>query len=827
MQVVFLESPNGIRLTKTISPNETKSYPNAKKVTSHHYKVPDLEDFEHLLRKHSKQGHCLLKGPLRRRLHNESRAGAGDRNSYAEYIVLDLDGVTIPGYNLSSTLTDADMTYLAEQFIRTMPAQFHNVSYIVQASSSLGLKGNRISIHLYMMLTMPLPVKSIKLWLKHMNHTVPLYQNQLELSATGQALKYPLDPSVADNSKLIFIAPPDFTEAGLDPFTDPEHRIVRVDRGQPSVDLTPVISEINPERVHQDGSAIKEKLRKLKGLGKRSAKTQTVTISDETVEVLLNPDKMTISVSDTSSAPYIRCNINSGDSNAYYFNVDNPTYMFNFKDEPIFEIEKADPDFYRYIFDKFKHTEAGKKEPLRPVVLRDFYTDTYYNGLFDPNQNQFSSDYPLTPTSRNSIDSFMRSHGRSEPDFIPDAKVVFDPTSEDTSVNFDKVPYFVNTYTRTPYMLKAVKPDVPLSYGNGVLLKNHCPLIHTLVYHMVGNGDAEYEHFLNWLAHIYQTKTKSMTAWILGGVPGTGKGVFVNRVLRPLFGSEHVTMKALENIEEQYNLYMRSALFLVVDEFRMSDSRGGTVRMADKLKNQITEPTVTIRAMRTNQVEQQSFTNFLFLTNRPDAIKIEAGDRRYNVAPRQEEKLEVVHPKLVANLDGLKKELKAFAGVLASYQVDKRMARTCMNNAAKVDMRSITMSVFDEFAHNLQVGDISIFEDVLNIELTNTFDANKITTAQRLIKTWISDAKKNIRSVIPPEHLRIVYHVLTEHSPQIPIRQFNKLLDRSGLKSKPQRGGSEGKIIRGLGVVWTTDEDTIDRLIDNYFEAGDRSLLRA
>ncbi len=318
-----------------------------------------------------------------------------------------------------------------------------------------------------------------------------------------------------------------------------------------------------------------------------------------------------------------------------------------------------------------------------------------------------------------------------------------------------------------------------------------------------------------------------MTAWILGGVPGTGKGVFVNRVLRPLFGGEHVTMKALENIEEQYNLYMRSSLFLVVDEFRMSDSRGGTVRMADKLKNQITEPTVTIRAMRTNQVEQQSFTNFLFLTNRPDAIKIEAGDRRYNVAPRQEEKLEVKHPSLVNKLDDIKSELKAFAGVLQTYQVDVRMARTCMNNSAKTDMRAITMSLFDEFAHDLDRGDITIFEDVLNIELTNTFDANKITMAQRFIKSWIADAKRDVKTIIPTEHLRIVYHVLTEHSPQIPIRQFNKMLDRAGLKAKPQRGGSDGKTIRGLGITWMTDGDTIDRLIDNYFETRDKSLLRA
>ena len=137
-----------------------------------------------------------------------------------------------------------------------------------------------------------------------------------------------------------------------------------------------------------------------------------------------------------------------------------------------------------------------------------------------------------------------------------------------------------------------------------------------------------------------------MTAWILTGVPGTGKGLFVHKILKPLFGDAQVPMRSLENIEEQFNLYMRTAMFLVVDEFRMADS-GSVGKMADKLKHQITEPTLTIRAMRTNQIELPSFTNFIFLTNRADAVKIEESDRRYNVAPRQEVKLEIANKEVI------------------------------------------------------------------------------------------------------------------------------------------------------------------------------------
>ena len=45
-----------------------------------------------------------------------------------------------------------------------------------------------------------------------------------------------------------------------------------------------------------------------------------------------------------------------------------------------------------------------------------------------------------------------------------------------------------------------------------------------------------------------------MTAWILTGVPGTGKGIFYSHILKPLFGDEHVPMRSLQNIEEQFSL---------------------------------------------------------------------------------------------------------------------------------------------------------------------------------------------------------------------------------------------------------------------------------
>ena len=831
MEITFLESANGLKLSKTIAPKETKSYPNVRLVNSIKYNVDKtkegLKSFEILLREHARKGDCLLKGGLRKTLINQSRAGQSDKNAYADFIVFDLDNVLLPQVMSKSLLTANDVSRIAEIVITNLPGSFHDVSYIAQASSSLGMKKDRVSIHIFMFLETPLPAKTVKLWMRHINYSVELFNQQVELSNNGQSLKYTLDPSVADNTKIIFIAPPNFINKAVDPFKTPEDRIILVERGDVSVDLASLMGEVSPEKNYTTEVKIKDTLRAKAGLTKRTGKLNTTVVNNSTHEILTNPDKMSISIVDDSSKPFIRCNINGGDSNAYYFKLEDPTYMFNFKDEPIFEIEKADREFYLSIFDTYDGAEGSNDRSPLPVILRDFYTDTYYNGVFDPNLNQFTEDFPLTPTNKTSLESFMRSHGRPEPDFVPDAQVVFDPRSSDKGINLKDVPYYVNTYKKSTYVLNAEDPKTPLNYGTAVNLSDTCPLIYKLMHHMLGNGAPETEHFVNWLAYIYQNKRKSMTAWILTGVPGTGKGLFINKVLKPLFGNEHVPMKNLENIEEQFNLYMRSALFLIIDEFRMTDANGGSLRMADKLKNQITEPTLTIRAMRSNQTELPSFTNFIFLTNRADAVKIEPGDRRYNVSPRQELKLDEVYPEVIENIDHIHLELHKFAGVLNTFKVDNRMARTCMNNEAKEHMRNTTMSIFEEFCDALKQGRVEFFTDILDISLNNVLQASNIMTAQRFVKAWIADAHSGY-SVIKVEFLRNVFHVQTEQNPPISIRQFNKQLERNGLTQVRKREHSasrDSSPIRGILVNWKTTPKELKEIVDQYFEAVDNKLL--
>jgi len=812
MEVVFLSGKK--KLSKEITATGTKPYPLAKNFTSHHYQITSdkkgLNAFYKLLKDHADKGDCLHKGLLKQKLQDEPRAFMSDRTTSTELLVLDVDGLrTTPGHDIQA---------MADRIVLQLPEVFHDVSYIAQASASLGIKKDSVSLHLFFLMDMPVHPKTLKDFLRMVNYKSDFLAEQISLSANGQSLTYVLDPSVADNSKLIYIAPPRFIGVE-DPL--PEGRFVKVDRGSPILEISSSLIGVNPEKVHAIGLQIKDNLRKKMSLPAKKGKVTTVNVSGEVQDVLQNPDKMTIQVARVAE-PYVNCNVNGGDSGAYFFLLTNPHYMYNFKGEPIWEIEKADPDFYKSIFEMFADQidSEGKK---KPIALRDFYTDTYYNGVYDENREQFSDEYPLTPTNKNSINDFLRSHGRANLDYVPDARVVFDP-SNDKGIQLDETPYYVNLFRRTKYMLQAEENVKELEYGTAIEIQKIAPNFYKLLMHTLGDGKPEFEHFVNWLAYIYQHKKKAMTAWIFTGIPGTGKGLFVHKVLKPLFGEQQAPMRALENIEEQFNLYMRTALFLVVDEFRMADS-GNIGRMADKLKHQITEPNLTIRAMRTNQIELPSFTNFLFLTNRGDAVKIEDSDRRYNVAPRQEHKIEATYPELLENLDSLEGELYIIAGVLEKFKVNERMAHTALENDAKKEMKEVSMSVLEEFANSIRTRNLEYFTDLLDIPLTNTFDAGGISTAQRYVKEWIANV--GTETIIPLAHFKIVYDALTDSRNTLSQRDFAKAMSRLNIKTSRKRISKDraAGIPRGVVLTWKIDNNVKEQLIKEHFDERDLNLF--
>ena len=228
--------------------------------------------------------------------------------------------------------------------------------------------------------------------------------------------------------------------------------------------------------------------------------------------------------------------------------------------------------------------------------------------------------------------------------------------------------------------------------------------------------------------------------------------------------------------------------------------------------------------MRTNQIELPSYTNFIFLTNRADAVKIEDSDRRYNVAPRQETKLEVAHKDVIENLELLEQELYIVSGILQRFSVDARMAHTALENDAKKEMKEVSMSILEEFANAIRIRNLEYFTDVLDIPLTNTFDAGGISTAQRYVKDWLANTGEQ---VVPLAHFKIVYDAMTDSRNTISQREFSKRMSRLNIKTARKRVSKDRNagIPRGVVLTWKIDNNVRKDLINEHFDERDYGLL--
>ena len=105
-------------------------------------------------------------------------------------------------------------------------------------------------------------------------------------------------------------------------------------------------------------------------------------------------------------------------------------------------------------------------------------------------------------------------------------------------------------------------------------------------------------------------------------------------------------------------------------------------------------------------------------------------------------------------------ELFSFAGLLQKFQVDERIAHNALENYAKKEMKQVSMSVLEEFATAIKQNNLEYFVEILDIPLTNTFDAGGISTAQRYLKDWLSTT--GTEQVIPLAHFKVVYDAFTD-----------------------------------------------------------------
>lgn len=807
----FIASTANIRLSKTITADATTPYPRVKKVSSisHHVEcsLAGLTELHTLLAQNATAGNALLKGPLKEPVVNESRAGKSDTKASTPFMVLDVDG-WIPETPLTHPIKQDDLLRVAESVINLLPEPLCSTSYIVNASSSTGIKPTgEVGLHFFFLLDTSIHPSHLESYFKWLNFSHDEISERLTLQSSNMSLKWVIDPVVARNAQILYIAHPEF-QGRDDPFASPDDRWGLRQKERHTCDIHQQVMTVNQADVDGNATKLLNKLRNARGLSKFKPRTRTMTLMGEQQRVLTNPDALNIERSNATDR-FVYWNVNGGDSNAYYNPIANPEVIYNFKGEPPFLLKAASQEAYDQYLRDFGEIIREVTES-RPLLIRDPNRDEIYAIEYIPAHNEIVS---VNKIIRQNAEDWLAGFGAPMPDNIPTWEIEFNPHSVN-EINWDA--NTINTYRATEYLKNP--PIIMPQYANATRenaverLRDLCPTICDVLLHICGSSELELSYFVNWLAYAMQKRDKAHTAWVFSGVPGTGKGVFYERILRPLMGEAYTVRKRLDHLEEQFNAYQEQALFLVWEEFRLNDSKQSG-KLLNKMKDDITADYVNIRAMRTDVRSTRSYTNYIFFSNHTDVIPIEKGDRRFNIAPPQMERLEHAYTDIRTRIDTgvLDQELGSFAGFMLAFNVNEQMARTERNNQAKEQMRLAAMSPMDQFANAINQGDLEFFYRIEDMESAATPEkAMRLKIANTCLSSWRKAAAEGRQQLVTLDSLHVCFEVIFDD--KIAAIRLQSALVKRDVMFKRIASGS-GKRKNSVVIDWRVSEDEMPHLL--------------
>lgn len=514
-----------------------------------------------------------------------------------------------------------------------------------------------------------------------------------------------------------------------------------------------------------------------------------------------------------SERGYVYLNLNGGDSWGYYHPDTNADIIYNFKDEPNYQTSELDPAYYanaKLQADQIKKQEkatAKLEESANSQVLqrtlfmqaeankaryhclfRDERSDIYYVGYFDAKTQ--SNNFHSVRSKQAGLD-YLKQHGATAPEPVPTWNYHYDPSR--TAFEFDQG--FVNRFAPSSYMVLA-KPAMKMP-----------PHTERLIRHATGNDPAMFDHLINWLAFIFQKRQRTQTAWLLQGTTGTGKGLLINKVIRPILGENNCASITLENLEDQFNAFTESNLFLFVDEVDTGQVNQQQ-KLVAKLKNWITEPKRAVRGMRQEVRDVENYLNIMMASNQHNSMRIEANDRRFNVCPRQEQKLFPPGKNPAVFIQSLTLELQEFANYLSVYSIDENAVKTPLENAAKAQLKATTQTACEEVAEALLTGDLDYFLSLQPSASANgmmTLFENSTVITSDIYQDVMHQAQLQLQTnhvhFLAHQELFALFEVLIGNMPKTKAK-LAKRLNHLGLHIMPHSNHATGKTQRGVKITW-------------------------
>jgi len=310
------------------------------------------------------------------------------------------------------------------------------------------------------------------------------------------------------------------------------------------------------------------------------------------------------------------------------------------------------------------------------------------------------------------IDTF-KSLGQNLPDPYPLLRFKYDVHD---NFMIDEGNHSYNLFTPTEYMLlerndEKIDPEADF------------PTINRLLENLIPAND-EREHFLNWFATAFNTREKQLTSWVLKGAQGSGKGLFLKFIIKPLFGKKQAIQVEDQQLKDDFNSWMKSTCFICFNEVASSNNARNSIN--SKVKAIVTDSETMINEKNIKSYLITNYVNCMFFSNEVVPLLVEENDRRFNVVVTGGALVNLSWFDIESTPSALMREVTMFAQYLKNYDYDEKVAKKVIKNQAKKDIVSAGMGRFEELARKLKNNDHDWLEDNIDLYEFNKSEIEQI-----------------------------------------------------------------------------------------------------